>query len=164
MLAASLVSCATPSEEPAHSSAENTANSSEQADSSSQADGLDCNWDDARLLVADYSLPSDQQGDLAETLVGHWQFTHYDLGLGGGWEPWADEEDRRYVYGDTGELMHCVISGTGGSPSALGAKYSVTGDQITLDNGNGATAVAWTKDVLLLSNHFDDSMELFHRR
>lgn len=165
LLALSLASWAAPDEATAPSSPESIANSSESpAEDSSQSDGWGCNWDEARLLGADYDLPSDQQGNLAEVLVGHWQFTHYDLGLGGGWEPWVDEEDRRYVYADTGGLIHCVTSSTGGSPSALGATYSVAGDQITLDNGNGWTAVSWTQDALLLSNHFDDSLELHHRR
>ena len=165
MLALSLASCAALDDASVPSSPESSTNDAEApAQDSSQAGNLDCNWGEARLLVADYSAPGEQQGDLAETLVGNWQFTHYDLGFGDGWEPWEEAEDRRYVYSPAGELVHCVTSSAGGSPSALGAIYSVDGDQITLDNGNGWTAVAWTKDVLLLSNHFDDSLELHHRR
>ncbi len=160
-LALGLSSCAVSGETTTPSSSEK---SDSPVDASSQASGSVCNWDETRLIVADFTPPTGQQGDLAEILVGEWQYTHYDLGLGGGWESWEDDNDRRYVYADATELVYCVIAKSGDSPSELGATYTVVGDQITLDNGNGSTAVAWTKDVLLLSNHYDDSLELFHRR
>jgi len=164
MLVLGVGACATTNETLSNEGNSSAEGAEPSTDSSSESAGLSCDWDSARLLVADYELPVGQTGALDEVLPGNWQFTHYDLGLGGGWESWKDDNDRRYVFAESADLVHCVILNSDVSPSELTATYAVAGDKITLDNGNELTAIAWTRDTLLLSNHQDDSLNLFHRR
>lgn len=116
------------------------------ADDAAQAEA--CGWDAAKLSSA-AAIPTGQDGDLPDVLVGSWQHTHTDEGAG--FEEVSN--DHRFVFPSPDRMLYCqhVPGATDYAENA--ANVTLNGATIELPGGEyGYTVTAWSEDTMVWDN------------
>ena len=114
-----------------------------------------CDWGSARLMPTSAPpIPSEQEGDLAEALLGSWQHT-YTITGGGAPEPLNDTTDIRFVFPGGDAIVYCqhITGVVQVGPNENAATFTLDGTEIGLPTSAGYNAAAWSQDVMLWDNN-----------
>lgn len=120
------------------------------------APAADCDWD-SPPVAGPVDVPSGQEGELADAVIGAWQLVAIDG------EP--VEEDIRYVFPSDSEVLYCQDV-PGATPQAVNAgEYTLDGDVIVMNGGAATyTALKWGADVMTWNNDRLGNTYLLARR
>ena len=119
-----------------------------------------CDWDSPRVSGSG-EVPTGQDGDLAEIIVGSWQHTHIDDG--GGFAEATN--DHRYVFPAPNRLLYCQdVPGITDRAENAG-DITLNGTTIELPGGVYSYSVtAWNEDAMVWVTSADGSAYLLQRR
>lgn len=146
------------SEVPAEKPAETP---TEPANEGPREQAEDCGWSDPALAASVPTLPTAQDGELQNMIVGAWQHTHFDTGAG--YEP--VDNDIRYIFPSTERILYCqhVPSVTDYAENA--APITWDGTRIVLPgSAPGYVVSEWNDSTMVWINRMDDSRYLLQRR
>lgn len=113
-----------------------------------QAQEETCDWESPKISGTTEE-PAEQEGKLAEMIVGSWQHTHTDEGSGFK----ATTNDHRYVFPSSDRMLYCqhVPGATDHDENA--ADIVLNGTTIELPGGKYSyTVTAWDEDTLVWDN------------
>lgn len=123
----------------------------------------DCGWSDPALDSAALpDIPTGQDGELADVIVGAWQHTHFDTG--GGYETF-DGKDIRYIFPSTERILYCQHVPNITDHAENSAPITWDGTRIVLPgSAPGYIVSEWNDTTMVWINRLDDSRYLLQRR